>query len=253
MATHNYEYRYELKPGRFVYIQSSKSAIAGRAIVKQVLKKYRPNRIFYHLERRGGHVAALRLHQNSAFFSRFDIMNFFGQVTRTRVARSLREVGFKPKRAFNIAHDSVVPEDGRKILPYGFRQSPVLATLALERSHLGSELKKLSDAGFLVSVYMDDILISGEFKDVLEEASEAIATAAAFAGFPLSSEKRSIAMAGVDSFNCHIEAADITVLDERMDKFVVDHRSKNDAGQQAIEKYIGAVSKSELARFLRLV
>ncbi|RWP41171.1 reverse transcriptase domain-containing protein [Mesorhizobium sp.] len=253
MATYNYEYRYELKPGRFVYIQQDKSAIAGGAIIKQVLKKYRPHRIFYHLERRGGHVAALRLHQKSVFFSRFDIVNFFGQVTRTRIARSLREVGFKHKRAFNIAHDSVVVEGGRKVLPYGFRQSPVLATLSLEHSLLGSELKKLSDVGFLVSVYMDDILISGEFKDVLEEASEAVIESAETAGFPLSADKRAVAVAGVDSFNCHIETADITVLNERMNKFADDYRSKGSAGQQAIEKYIEAVSKTELARFLGMV
>lgn len=253
MALHNYEYRYELKPGRYVYIQRKNAAIVGKAIIKQVLKKYSPHRIFFHLERRGGHVAALRLHQESAFFSRFDIVNFFGQITRTRVARSLRTVGFKPNRAFNIAMESVVVENGRKVLPYGFRQSPVLATLAMEYSHLGSELKMLAEAGFLVSVYMDDVLISGEFKDVLEEASNAIVNAANRAGFPLSTDKRAVAVASVDSFNCHIEASEITVLGERMEKFVNDHRSKGEAGQRAIEKYIAAVSIDELNRFLAMI
>ncbi len=179
-------------------------------IIKQVFKKYSPHRIFFHLERRGGHIAALRLHKNSAFFSRFDVTNFFGQVTRARVARSLRAIGFNPKRAFDIAMGSVVVENGRKVLPYGFRQSPVLATVAFE---------DLAEAGLLVSVYVDDVLISGEFKDVLEEASETILKAAHLSGFPLSAEKCAIAAASVDSFNCHIEKSKISVLEERMERF----------------------------------
>ncbi|WP_378945950.1 reverse transcriptase domain-containing protein [Mesorhizobium sp. ANAO-SY3R2] len=254
MATHNYEYRYELKPDRFVYIQTKNSAIRGKAIIKQVLKKYNPHQIFYHLERRGGHVAALRLHQKSKYFSRFDITNFFGQVSRTRVARSLRSVGFKAPRAFNIAMESVVVEgNAGKVLPYGFCQSPVLATLSLEQSHLGSELKRLNGAGFLVSVYMDDILISAEHKDVLEEASEAIMQSANIALFPLSPNKIAIATAGVDTFNCHIEANTITILDERMESFILQHGLTTDDGKQAIEKYIGAVSIDELDRFLKMM
>lgn len=253
MSNQNYEYRYELKPSRFVYIQTKNSVIRGKAIIKQVLKKYTPHSIFYHLERRGGHVAALRLHQQSDYFSRFDITNFFGQVSRTRVARSLRRVGFKPSRAFNIALESVVVEGPHRVLPYGFCQSPVLATLALEQSHLGSELKRLFDAGFLVSVYMDDILISGKYQDVLQEASEAVIEAASKAGFPLSPEKTAIAVANVDTFNCHIESHAITILDERMEKFLTQHDLATDAGQQAIEKYIGAVSAEELDRFLKML
>jgi hypothetical protein len=253
MAIQNYGCRYELKPGRYVYIQTKKAVIGGRAVIKQVQKKYKPHRIFFHLERRGGHVAALRLHQGSGFFSRFDIVNFFGQVSRTRIARTLRTVGFSRTRAFNIAMESVVVERGGKYLPYGFCQSPLLATLALEYSHLGSELKKLSDGGLMVSVYMDDVLISAMSKDMVEQASEAVIAAAEHAGFPLSTEKRAIAVGGVNSFNCHIEANAITVLDDRMSRFVLDHASANDHGKLAIENYIQAISPNELARFRSMI
>ena len=165
------------------------------------------------------------------------------------MARSLRAIGFNPKRAFDIAMGSVVVENGRKVLPYGFRQSPVLATVAFEYSYLGSALKDLAEAGLLVSVYVDDVLISGEFKDVLEEASETILKAAHLSGFPLSAEKCAIAAARVNSFNCHIEKSKISVLEERMEEFVNDHHSKGEAGQKAIMKYIAAVSSDELIRF----
>lgn len=253
MATHNYEKRFEIKPGKFVYIQRKDAVIRGRAAIKQIGKRYKPHRIFFHLRRQGGHVAAMRMHQSSAFFSRFDITNFFGQVTRTKVYRALRQIGFPQKRAFNIAVDGVVVEGARKVVPYGFCQSPILATLVLERSHLGAELKQLSDAGFLVSVYMDDILISCDDQEILSEASEAVVHAAEFAGFPLSEEKKAISVAAVESFNCHLASSEITILEDRMQQFLSDHGTANDAGKAAIEKYIEAVSKEELARFQSLL
>lgn len=129
----------------------------------------------------------------------------------------------------------------------------MLATLALEKSHRGSELKRLSDAGFLVSVYMDDILISADTKDVLEEASEAIVGAADLSGLPLPKDKWAIAVPGVDTFDCHIESSDMTILHDRMEKFVDQRDLATEPGKQAIEKYINAVSNTELARFLGMV
>jgi hypothetical protein len=252
MASHNYEYRYELRPDRFVYIQRKDARVRAKAIIRSVLKRYKPHRIFYHIERQGGHIAALRLHQNSAFFSRFDIQNFFGQVTRTRVSRSLKAVGFSSNRSFDIAVESVVVESSRKVLLYGFRQSPLLATLSLEQSLLGSVLKQLYNEGLLVSVYMDDILVSGPSAVALETASQRVLEAALHSGFPLSQEKRAIAVQGIDSFNCHVESSSLTVLDERMDRFLDDHNVATNGGKGAIEKYINAVSPSELARFLAM-
>lgn len=253
MAIHNYEKRFELKPGKFVYIQRKDAAVRGRAAIKQIVKRYKPHRIFFHFKRHGGHIAALRMHQGSAFFSRFDITNFFGQVTRTKVYRALRRIGFPQPRAFNIAVDGVVVEGPKKVVPYGFCQSPILATLVLELSHLGSQLRQLSDAGFLVSVYMDDILISCDDQVVLTEASDAVISAADMAGFPLSNGKLAVAVAGVDSFNCHVAAKQITVLDDRMRQFVDDHVAASDAGKAAIEKYVEALSKGELARLRSLL
>lgn len=252
MALHNYEYRYEIKPDRFVYIQRRDSRVRAKAILRSVLRKFKPHQIFYHIERQGGHIAALRLHQNSAYFSRFDIQNFFGQVTRTRISRSLKAIGFSSNRAFDIAVESVVVESGRKVLPYGFRQSPLLATLSLEQSLLGSVLKQLYQAGFLVSVYMDDILISGSSAVALEMASQRVLEAALQSGFPLSEEKRAIAVQEIDSFNCHVESSTLTVLDQRMDRFLEDHSVATALGKEAIEKYINAVSPSELSRFLKM-
>ncbi|MEN5080969.1 reverse transcriptase domain-containing protein [Bosea sp. TWI1241] len=253
MSHINYEYRYQIKPGRFVYVQTKSSAVLGRAIIKQVSKRYKPNRIFYHFQRMGGHVAALRLHQSSAFFSRFDIENFFGQVTRSRIARSLRQIGVPHRRAFNIAVESVVVEGANKVVPFGFCQSPVLATVALEFSLLGSALRRISDAGFLVSVYVDDIIISGDDQNALETVSLELIDAASASKFPLSTSKRTIAASTVEAFNCQIDHHLITVLDDRMDRFASDHRGGTPAAKAAIEKYVNAISPAELARLNALL
>lgn len=157
---YNYEYRYERKPGRYIYIQTAASSKEGRAIIKRVGRLYKPHPIFFHLRRRGGHVAAMRVHAGSEYLTRFDIDNFFGNVTRTKISRALRDISISYRAAFNIAHASVVVEGSRRCLPFGFCQSPILATLVLERSVLGRELKRLATAGFHVSVYMDDIVLS---------------------------------------------------------------------------------------------
>ena len=253
MPPHNYVYRYERKPGHYVYIQDGSAYVAAGATISRVLKRYTPDRIFYHLKRRGGHVAALRLHQQSRYFSRFDIQDFFESIARTRVARSLREVGFPHKQAFNIAIEGVVVDGTRKFLPYGFRQSPLLATLALEKSHLGRCLIDLNRAGTLASVYMDDILISGDDRSQIEVASAAIEEAAMAAGFVLSVTKRALNVTEVDIFNCHIQASELSVLDRRMEEFASAFHLASEAGQAAIEKYIEAISAKELMRFHRMV
>jgi len=201
----------------------------------------------------GGHVAALRLHQGSLFFSRFDIENFFGQVARSRIARSLRQVGIAHRRAFNIAVESVVVEGANKVLPFGFCQSPVLATVALEFSMLGSTLKRLSAAGFRVSVYVDDIIISGNDQAALHAASLELIDAASLSKFPLSTSKRTIAASAVEAFNCQIDSHTITILDDRMDRFVSDHRDCTPWAQGAIEKYVNAISPAELVRLNSLL
>lgn len=37
MAIHNYEKRFELKPGKFVYIQRKNAIVRGRAAIKQIV------------------------------------------------------------------------------------------------------------------------------------------------------------------------------------------------------------------------
>jgi hypothetical protein len=208
--------------------------------------------MFFHIGKRGGHLSALHLHQKSSYFSRFDVSDFFGNVSKSKLVRALRRIGFSEARAFDFATESVVVNNGRKHLPFGFCQSPLLATLVLEKSLLGVKLKKAAET-MLVSVYMDDILISCDDASLLEIVSEAVVVAAQESGFPLSPEKLSLVSTSTDIFNCHMVKDELSIQAERMQSFKAKYYATSEFGKAAIEKYIAAVAPSELARFQALL
>ena len=46
----NYEYHFEVKPGKFVFVPTEACLKVGAEIVNQVTMAWRPHNIFYHLE-----------------------------------------------------------------------------------------------------------------------------------------------------------------------------------------------------------
>jgi hypothetical protein len=250
---HNYVYRFEIRPGKWVYIQEARAAKAALSVIAKISRKYRPHRIFFNLRRRGGHVAALHLHEKNGHFSRFDITDFFGRVTRTKIVRALRQVGFDPREAMNFAFNAVVVEAGRRALPFGFRQSPLIANLVLERSLLGARLRSAHAQGFTVSVYVDDIIVSGNDPAALTALSHELIAAAAASNMPFGERKQVVAAASAEAFNCVLQAGGSSFTDERFERFVQSHGVVSPAGQEAIERYIKAVNRNELVRFAKEV
>lgn len=253
MLPRNYSYKYERKPDRFVYVQSEKQSLDGSIIALRVARRYKPSPIFFHFRRRGGHLSALKLHLDSSYFARFDIDYFFGRVTRTKVARCLREIGFTRKAAFSMAYDSVVTEGVRKIVPYGFPQSTILSTLVLEKSLLGQVLIAANSSGTKVSVYVDDIIISSDDKNELERTYDGIIAASIASNFPFGVAKTTSASIKVEAFNCHISRGLCGFVDERMNRFVETHADRTELGKEIVERYICEVSPSELLRFKTLL
>ena len=155
--------RFELKAGRWVFEPTTEARNKGLQIKTAIQKVWSPPKFFYHL-RSGGHVAALRAHLGATVFARVDIEDFFGSVNRSRVTRNLKSrFSYVEARAMArdsvVAHPTAVPQ--RFILPYGFVQSPILASLALFDSRLGTLLCNFAKtSGLNVSVYVDDIIVS---------------------------------------------------------------------------------------------
>lgn len=196
----NYEFRFEIKPGKFVYVPTDACKRYGDNISKKILSRWKPESYFYHLRKAGGHVAAMRPHLTQSFHASIDLTRFFTSVSRTRVHRALCKIGFTNRAALDIATESCVEADRRKFLPYGFPQSMLLATLVFEKSALGSVVRELRAGGLIITVYVDDILISSNSLEDLRLAYDQILSGIELSGFVASKVKSEEPGAVINSF-----------------------------------------------------
>ena len=134
----NYKLCYLNPKKKWIFCPTNKSKEKGYKFVLQILEKWAPPSYFYHL-RPGGHIAAIKAHQNNKYFCKIDISNFFTNIRKNRVLRSLKKIKFSPNSARHISEWSTVnSKDDRllRILPYGFVQSQLIASVCLDCSAL---------------------------------------------------------------------------------------------------------------------
>jgi hypothetical protein len=199
-------------------------------------------------------VAALRAHQCNSVFLHLDIEDFFGCVTKNRITRCLKPlVGYEKAR--EIARESVVfhpTEKNRLMVPYGFVQSQLLASICLAGSALGRYLIRLSDdsARAAISVYVDDIVISTRDPRIAADIYAEIQEAATRARFRLRPKGSNEPTAEIRAFNILLREDSMFVADDRMNKFETALRdSSSDAQKQGIVSYVGTINPTQ-ARFL---
>lgn len=194
-------------------------------------------------------MAALRCHEARAFFLRADLDDFFGRVNRSRVTRCLK--GWYPyAEAREMASESVArrPSSSDFVLPYGFVQSPILASLALDRSKLGAYLRRANANPALdVSLYMDDIVISSDDEKILADVAGELEVASVAARFPLSTSKRQGPAPRVSAFNIEISHRSMLVTRTRMSAFYSAFASGNDAEREGIYGYVASVNPTQAA------
>jgi hypothetical protein len=160
----NYKYSFTEGSGRLIFVPTLSSRSLGRKLHRDILRRWSPPDYFYHFKE-GGHVAAARVHLTSGIFVRLDLHRFYDSITRSKVHRALRDIKFRQKDAWHISCQSTVSKNkigGPFSLPFGFVQSPVLSSLVLSSSALGKTLSILYVSGIKLSVYMDDIIMSGD-------------------------------------------------------------------------------------------
>ena len=216
-----YSAKYQDTNGRWIYTQNKDQKAEGDRITQWVFNKWQPHAIYYHF-RSGGHVEAIRNHLKNSFFLKADIQQFFNHVSRGKIIRCLVKAGFSYKTAHDFAMRSTVYNDELKkyVLPFGFVQSPLLATLALQKSLLGKTLISLKNQGKLrVSVYMDDILLSSDSAADLLEAKTQLLQAAEKSSFPINAEKSTEPLQQLAIFNIDIYQQNMSITDERMRSF----------------------------------
>lgn len=215
----NFEYTYT-KGGKPFYAPNDRGRRIGRDIKRRVERAYQFDPFVYHLQA-GGHVAALHCHRAHAHFAKADIRRFFYSISRSKVQRALRAIGIP--RARHYAKWSCVRNpylDPRYALPYGFVQSPILATLVLMESAVGAALREIHQQGsVVVSLYMDDIALSSDDLPALTGAFATVRVALADANFELSPDKVCGPSQGLQLFNCDLRTGRTEVRQERVAEF----------------------------------
>ncbi|WP_287100218.1 reverse transcriptase domain-containing protein [Mesorhizobium sp.] len=187
VAFENFRHSY-WKNGKPIFVPNDYGEDLGRKLKRKITKKYKFDKFIYHFKE-GSHVVALHRHRKNAFFCRVDISRFFYSIKRNRLKRILKTIGIS--RPEHFAKWSTVKnpfEGGGYVLPYGFVQSPILATLILAESPIGAYLRALP-AAITPSVYMDDLCLSGPDLDALKTTFDGLVAAVTEAGFILNHER----------------------------------------------------------------
>ncbi|MDM5054435.1 reverse transcriptase domain-containing protein [Aeromonas dhakensis] len=248
--------KFEVKPGSWVYVPTKQVAEYGRRIHDELLTRYRCPRYYFHLQS-GGHLAALQHHIDDHFFAHLDIKNFFGSISRTRITRSLKDILSYPI-ARDIAKKSTVPvSNGQSYshcLPYGFVQSPLLASICLHRSHLGTVIERLHQTGYVrISLYMDDLIVSGMNESITKTAFELIKKAASKSHFELNATKEAKQQPQIECFNISLSHRLLEITPRRLIEFSERyHANDNQFAREGIIGYIKSVNPTQLAVFNQL-
>jgi hypothetical protein len=238
----NYAYRYEGK-GKPVFVPSGIGRRIGNELKATVEAAYQFEPTYFHL-RAGGHVAAMHHHRGSQCFARIDIANFFYSLSRRRVKSALDRVGTGKADFFSKWSTVANPFNGPAfVLPYGFVQSPILASLVLATSDVGEHLRNLP-ASIRASVYMDDISLSSDFERDLQDAYEGTLDVLAGDGLAVSAAKLRPPAAQIDLFNCDVSYGWTAVREERIEAFLSGNPSP--ASEEAFVAYCASVEVGNL-------
>ncbi|TPG61486.1 reverse transcriptase domain-containing protein [Ewingella americana] len=246
-------HKFEIKEGRWVYVPSEKTREIGGKIHFYIKHKWNYPLYMYHL-RKGGHVAAANRHIKKQYFSLIDISDFFGSTSQSRVTRELGKL-IPYAKAREIAKLSTVrspPSNGLKhVIPYGYPQSPILATLCFHQSFCGKLINIISKSGQIsVSIYMDDILLSSDDLSQLEIAFNSVKAALAKSGYCINERKTQSPSTMVKVFNLELSQQSLRVSPKRIVEFLQAYiSSKNAAERKGIASYVGSVNKSQSTIF----
>lgn len=103
----NYSSRFRLPNGKWAHIQLEDLAEAAERRIAEIRRLWRPPDYFFHL-RSGGHISALNQHRHNSWYGKVDLSSFFNNVTRHRITRSLKKIGYSFRDAEEFAVASTV-------------------------------------------------------------------------------------------------------------------------------------------------
>ncbi|WEK43194.1 MAG: reverse transcriptase domain-containing protein [Candidatus Sphingomonas colombiensis] len=243
-----YSHRFTLPNGVTICIPSEKGRGRGKEIAQDVSDRWTPKSNYFH-QLEGGHVAAARRHHTSTVIAKLDLAKFYHQVGRSKVHRALKLIGTPQKDAWEAACDSTVERDpGQRnfSLPFGYVQSPILASIALDYSALGTALTQLNTGGCLVSAYVDDIIVSADNADAVNTALDQLRAAAGVAGFAINEKKSEGPASEITAFNIHLGSGRMEITEKRMGEFEVAIRDAHPERIMGILNYVNSVNVDQM-------
>lgn len=193
-------------------------------------------------------MAAARIHQHSPNILALDLRRFFDQVTRTKIHRALRRIGFSSADAYDLACEATVNKgeaSGVYSLPFGFVQSMHLASLCLHYSALGRAMLAVREAGVTLSTYVDDILMSAEDSSLLMDAQAELEAGAHKAGFAFNPAKTRGPADNVSAFNIQIGRGELRIINNRLNEFRQTVMQPPQVPAEAIIAYVQTVNSSQ--------
>jgi hypothetical protein len=219
----NYTHKY-FSRGKFIFVPTSECDRRGDRLLRFAKGIELPQYFFHY--RPGGHVEALHRHIENRFFFRIDLKNFFYSISRNRVNRILRQSGFHCARDWSEWATVRNPYNGgpRYVLPIGFRQSPLLASLALWRSAVASSIEEAACRGVFVSVYFDDLIGSSNDEHELQTTYQGILEACQQANLVPNEAKLIEPARAIIAFNCDLTHGRTVVTEARIQKFIDEDR-----------------------------
>lgn len=239
----NYQLRYETK-GRYVFVPTEECREYGERLLEECRARVElPNYHFHYTP--GGHVAALHRHIQNRFFFRIDVRRFFYAIRRNRVAAALRHFGIPDAR--DRAKWSCVanPYGAGYVLPIGFVQSPMLASLVVMRSPIADAIAEAENRNAFVSMYFDDFIGSAMELEILREVFARFLQAFEQAALPINDAKLVEPCPIATAFNCELRHGYSAVEAQRVDKFYAEARST--ASVESFEAYRKRVSERNLS------
>jgi hypothetical protein len=160
----------------------------------------------------------------------------------------LRSIGIAHDRAWEITQESTVEKTLRQrdfSLPYGFIQSPVLASLALDRSALGRVMKAIARSNHTrLNCYVDDVILSGIDEEAVEDSRLALIAAARRSGFILNETKSQRPSSAITAFNIVLSNGGLAVTEERMRAFEDAILSSGTISVAAIIAYVRSINRA---------
>lgn len=247
---------FEVKPDCWVFVPDENTVLRGREIKSIISSLWKPPYYYAHFKE-GGHVAALKRHLGNNLFIRADIKQFFNQINRSKVTRSVNSLLKNYDLAREVSCESTVPKPGSEpkliVLPFGFVQSPILASLCLYKSALGRFINGLEGKGFKVSVYMDDIIISTSLPyDEAQSMLETLKQKAIRSKLELNLEKTVGPVDQITAFNINLSKNRLEITDQKLTDF--ESRllnTQNDYVINGILGYVKTVNPKQMVNLLK--